>query len=60
MVESETRELEKKVSVEIMPSPTENTFVHMVAPKEAETVVEAVPTPAPDGVVVEIRYCVDR
>lgn len=57
MVESETRELDKKVSAEIMPSPTETTFVHMVAPKEAETVVEAVPTPAPDGVVVDIRYC---
>ncbi|WP_230598291.1 zinc-dependent alcohol dehydrogenase [Rhodococcoides fascians] len=40
-----------------MTSAVENKFVHVVAPKEAETVVEDTVTPAPDGVVVDIRYC---
>ncbi len=40
-----------------MTSAVENKFVHMVAPEVAETVVEAEPEPAPDGVVVDIGFC---
>lgn len=40
-----------------MTTGVETTYVHMIAPEKAETVVEAAPVPAPDGVVVDIGYC---
>lgn len=40
-----------------MTSTLQSTYVHVVAPGTTETTVEAAPQPAPDGVVVDIRYC---
>lgn len=40
-----------------MTGTSERRYVHVVAPGTAETSVDAAPVPAPDGVVVDIRYC---